>query len=99
LSNVFSNPQKKYRTNTRATIVPIIKQIIPSTRFQAHFPMCGIYHGPLVSRDDAGNPLPIQVPLKRLFAKVQVNISIDVNKGLGTLLESWFGDAAGLLDT
>ncbi len=59
------------------------------------FPMVGIYKGPLKS-DNA----TIQIPLKRLFAKVNVTLSMDMGTNLlegilGGTLNDYIGDILG----
>lgn len=59
------------------------------------FPMVGIYKGPLKS-DNA----TIQIPLKRLFAKVNVTLSMDMGTNLlegvlGGALNDYIGDILG----
>lgn len=61
----------------------------------ACFPMCGMYHGPL-----AGENNQIQVPLKRLFAKVNATFSMDMGTNLlegvlGGTLNDYIGDILG----
>lgn len=65
------------------------------------FPMCGIYTGPLATTTkEDGTFNPIQIPLKRLFSKVQVDISMDTYKNIFSLFEEWLGGlTGGLLNT